>query len=39
VSLTGIVLLLYLKKKRLSGLLVVALGLLLTYVVYKIWVN
>jgi hypothetical protein len=39
VSLTGMVLLLYLKKKRLSGLLVSALGLLLVYIVYKIWVN
>ena len=39
VSLTGMVLLLYLKKKRFSGLLVAALGLLLGYIVYKIWVN
>ena len=38
VSLTGIVLLLYLKKKRFSGLLVAALGLLLAYIVYKIFI-
>jgi uncharacterized protein len=38
VSLTGMVLLLYLKKKRLSGLLVAALGLLLTYIIYKIFI-
>jgi hypothetical protein len=38
VSLTGMVLLLYLKKKRLSGLLIAALGLLLAYIVYKIFI-
>jgi uncharacterized protein len=38
VSLTGMVLLLYLKKKRFSGLLVAALGLLLGYIVYKIFI-
>jgi uncharacterized protein len=38
VSLTGIVLLLYLKKKRFSGLLVAALGLLLVYIMYKIFI-
>jgi hypothetical protein len=37
VSLTGMVLLLYLKKKRLSGLLVAALGLLLVYIIYEIF--
>jgi uncharacterized protein len=39
VSLTGMVLLLFLRKKRLSGLIVAALGLLVAYVIYKIWVN
>jgi uncharacterized protein len=38
VSLTGIVLLLYLKKKRFSGLMVAALGLLLAYMIYKIFI-
>jgi hypothetical protein len=38
VSLTGMVLLLYLKKKRFSGLLVAALGLLLAYIIYKIFI-
>ena len=38
VSLTGIILLLYLKKKRLSGLLIAALGLLLAYFIYKIFI-
>jgi uncharacterized protein len=39
VSLTGMVLLLYLKKKRFSGLLVAALGLLVGYIIYKIWIQ
>jgi uncharacterized protein len=39
VSLTGMLLLLFLKKRRLSGLLVAALGLLAGYIFYKIWVN
>ena len=39
VSLTGMVLLLFLRRKRLGGLIVAALGLLVAYVVYKIWVN
>jgi hypothetical protein len=38
VSLTGMVLLLYLKKKRFSGLLVAALGLLLAYLMYKLFI-
>ncbi len=38
VSLTGMVLLLYLKKKRLNGLIIAALGLLLVYIVYKIFI-
>ena len=39
VSLTGMVLLLFLRRKRLSGLITAALGLLVTYVIYKIWIN
>lgn len=39
VSLTGMVLLLYLKRKRLSGLILAALGLLIVYLIYRIWVN
>jgi hypothetical protein len=39
VSLTGMLLLLFLKKRRLSGLLVAALGLIVAYVVYKIWLG
>jgi uncharacterized protein len=39
VSLTGMILLLFLRRKRLSGLIVASLGLLVAYVVYKIWGN
>jgi hypothetical protein len=39
VSLTGMLLLLFLKKRRSSGLLVAALGLLVSYIVYRIWVR
>ena len=39
VSLTGILLLLYIKRRRLGGLLVAAMGLLLVFMVYKIWVK
>ena len=39
VSLTGMLLLLYIRKRRLSGLLVAALGLLVAYLIYKIWVK
>ena len=39
VSLTGMLLLLFLKKRRISVLLVAALGLLVAYIVYKIWIN
>ncbi len=39
VSLTGMLLLLFLKKRRFSGLLVAALGLLLGYIIYKIWIK
>ena len=38
VSLTGMVLMLYLKKKRLSGLLLAAMGLLLAYLMYKLFI-
>jgi len=39
VSLTGLLLLLFLKKRRSSGLLVAAAGLLLVWLVYKIWIK
>lgn len=39
VSLTGMILLLYIRRKRLSGLILAALGLLVVYLIYKIWVN
>jgi uncharacterized protein len=39
VSLSGMLLLLYIRKRRLSGLLVAALGLLVAYLIYKIWVK
>jgi hypothetical protein len=39
VSLTGITLMLYMKKKRLSGLIVAAVGSLLAYLVYVIWIK
>jgi uncharacterized protein len=39
VSLTGIILLLYIKRKRLSGLIVAAIGLVLVYMVYTVWVK
>jgi hypothetical protein len=39
VSLTGMLLLLYIKRRRLGGLLVAALGLLVAYMVYKIWLG
>lgn len=38
VSLTGLLMLFFLKKKRVSGVLVILLGGLISYVVYKIWV-
>ncbi|MDE3252994.1 MAG: PepSY-associated TM helix domain-containing protein [Bacteroidota bacterium] len=37
ISLTGIILLLYIKRKRLNGILLVLLGTLLLYLVYRIW--
>jgi hypothetical protein len=39
VSLTGMLLLLYIRKRRLSGLLVAALGMLAAFLIYKIWVK
>ena len=39
VSLTGLVLLLFLKRRRPSGLLIAALGLLLAWLVYTIWIK
>jgi len=39
VSLTGLLLILFLKKRRLSGLLVAAAGLLVAWLVYKIWIK
>jgi hypothetical protein len=39
VSLTGLLLLLFIKRKRLSGLIVAACGLLLAYLVYMIWIK
>ena len=39
VSLSGIFLLLFIKRKRVSGLIVAALGLLIAYLVYIIWVK
>jgi uncharacterized protein len=39
ISLTGIVLLLFIKKKRVSGLGIAAIGLLLAWLVYEIWVK
>jgi hypothetical protein len=39
VSLTGLLLILFLKKRRFSGLLVAAAGLLLAWLVYKIWIK
>ena len=39
VSLTGLLLLLFLKRRRLSGLVVAAAGLLIAYVVYRIWIK
>jgi hypothetical protein len=39
VSLTGLILLLYLKKRRTAGLLIAALGGAFMYIIYIIWVN
>jgi len=39
ISLTGIILLLYLKRKRLTGLILAALGLMIAYIIYVLWVR
>lgn len=39
ISLTGLILLLFLRRRRLAGLLVAAGGLLVAFLVYKIWVQ
>ena len=39
VSLTGMLLLLFIKRKRISGLIVAALGLVLAYLIYTIWIK
>ncbi len=39
VSLSGILLLLFIKRKRVSGFIVAACGLLLAYLVYMIWIK
>jgi uncharacterized protein len=39
VSLTGMLLMLFIKRKRVSGLIVAVLGLLLGYLVYVIWIK
>jgi uncharacterized protein len=38
VSLTGLVMMFYLKKKRLAGFVIAVIGLVLTYLFYAIWV-
>lgn len=39
VSLTGLVLILFLKRRRVAGLIVAALGLLVAWLVYRIWIK
>jgi len=39
ISLTGMILMLYIKRKRVNGLILAALGLLVAYLVYAIWVK
>ena len=39
ISLTGLILLLFLRRRRLAGLLVAAAGLLMIFLVYKIWIQ
>ena len=39
VSLTGLILLLFLKRRRLAGLIVASLGLLVAWLVYRIWIK
>jgi hypothetical protein len=38
VSLTGMILMLYIKRKRVSGLILAVLGLILFYLIYLIWI-
>ncbi len=37
ISLTGLILLLFIKKKRISGLILTVVGLLIMYMVYRMW--
>ena len=39
VSLTGFILILYIKRKKISGLIIASAGLILAYLVYAIWVK
>lgn len=39
VSLTGLLLLLFLRKRRLSGLLIALAGLIISWLIYKIWIQ
>ena len=39
VSLSGMVLMLFLKRKRMSGIVVAAFGMLISYLVYMIWIK
>lgn len=39
VSLTGLLLILFLKKRRVSGLLIAAAGLVIAWLVYRIWIK
>jgi hypothetical protein len=38
VSLSGLVMLFFLKKKRVNGILIALLGAIICYLVYKIWI-
>lgn len=38
ISITGMVLMLYIKRKRLSGLMIALVGLILSYLIYLMWV-
>jgi len=39
ISITGIILLVYIKKKRIKGLIIAVIGFILAWLVYKIWVH
>jgi hypothetical protein len=39
VSLTGLILILFLKKRRTAGLIVAAFGLIVVWLIYKIWIK